>query len=62
MSTFAESQAVTRWRLILGQPAEQQLSSYSMDGSAYLTEEEQIMDQAFTNACAGGGGRSRQAA
>lgn len=47
MNKFVESQALTRWRLILGQPVEGQLSSYSMNGSTPLTEEELIMDQAL---------------
>lgn len=49
MVQYADKTSISRWRLILGQAAEQQLSSYGADGTAVLSEEEQIMDQALAD-------------
>ncbi|MCE5171856.1 VWA domain-containing protein [Paenibacillus profundus] len=47
MSASVEAKAVSRWRLILGASAEQQLASSCGGGGIGLTEEEQVMDQAL---------------
>lgn len=47
MSAVVESNIVSRWRLILGQAAEQELASCCNGGTIGLTEEELIMDQAL---------------
>ncbi|WP_054958474.1 VWA domain-containing protein [Paenibacillus dakarensis] len=46
MSDMTDTKMVSRWRLILGQSAEQQLASNSPGGLS-LTEEEMIMDRAL---------------
>jgi len=38
---------LTRWRLILGRAAEQQLDQYSPSGQVELSEEQQVMDEAL---------------
>ncbi|WP_379133651.1 VWA domain-containing protein [Paenibacillus sp. sgz500958] len=45
--TASREASVSRWRLILGQEAERQLSSYVEGGRLMLTVEEQIMDAAL---------------
>ncbi|MBD8498432.1 VWA domain-containing protein [Paenibacillus arenosi] len=47
MSTIVDVKSIARWRLILGQSAEQQLADYGSGGSTGLTDEERIMDQAL---------------
>jgi len=47
MSTSVDSSVVARWRLILGQSAEEQLAVCSGNTTIHLTEEELIMDQAL---------------
>ncbi|MGZ9584363.1 VWA domain-containing protein [Paenibacillus marinisediminis] len=42
-----DTHIVTRWRLILGQSADEQLAGYSGEKQLQLTEEELIMDQAL---------------
>lgn len=42
-----QENTVSRWRLILGQEAEEALSGYSEGGGLALTEEELIMDAAL---------------
>ncbi|WP_036604455.1 VWA domain-containing protein [Paenibacillus assamensis] len=48
MSTIVDVKSISRWRLILGQSAEQQLADYGSGGSTGLTDEERIMDQALS--------------
>ncbi|UHA73660.1 VWA domain-containing protein [Paenibacillus sp. 481] len=45
--TSVEPNIVSRWRLILGQAAEQQLATCNTSGQIDLTEEQRIMDQAL---------------
>ncbi|MCL6603632.1 MAG: VWA domain-containing protein [Paenibacillus sp.] len=47
MENSREASTVSRWRLILGQVVEEQLSNYSENGRMDLTEEERIMDAAL---------------
>lgn len=47
MSTSVDSSVVARWRLILGQSAEEQLTVSSGNTSIHLSEDELIMDQAL---------------
>ncbi|WP_068617900.1 VWA domain-containing protein [Paenibacillus tuaregi] len=47
MDNYADTQTVTRWRLILGASAEKQLAGCCSGGSIALTEEERIMDEAL---------------
>lgn len=47
MNPGREASTVSRWRLILGQEAEGQLSSYCEGGNLALSDEEQIMDAAL---------------
>lgn len=47
MSTSVDSSVVARWRLILGQSAEAQLTISSGNASIHLSEDELIMDQAL---------------
>ncbi|MEK8130528.1 VWA domain-containing protein [Paenibacillus filicis] len=47
MNNEAEQKQLSRWRLILGRSAEQQLSSYTEGAGVGLTAEEQIMDEAL---------------
>ncbi|WP_195575627.1 VWA domain-containing protein [Paenibacillus sp. 1001270B_150601_E10] len=49
MSNKADTTSISRWRLILGQSAEQQLSTYSSQGTTGLSDDEIIMDQALAD-------------
>lgn len=47
MEQGAERQALSRWRLILGTAAEEELSRYGSGGHVEMTDEEMIMDRAL---------------
>ncbi|TVX91706.1 VWA domain-containing protein [Paenibacillus agilis] len=47
MSVVVDTKSISRWRLILGQSAEQQLADYRGGDTTGLTDEERIMDQAL---------------
>lgn len=49
MSNKSDTTSISRWRLILGQSAEQQLSTYSSQGTTGLSDDEIIMDQALAD-------------